>query len=163
MMSKSERARRASLFAVALAVGLSACGDSTGPTIEVIEDVVFHESLGVDLDAMTRTSSGLYYENLVVGDGAEAVSGSEVAVEYLVRLRTGAFVDSNEGGAPFTFAIDGGGVYEGFNEGVRGMRVGGKRKLVVPPDLVNAATSSGLYGRILVFDVELLEIVEPAA
>ena len=143
--------------ALALALTVAGCG-STEPIVEVVEDVVFHESLGVDLDAMTRTASGLYYLDVVEGDGTEAVSGSDVAVEYLVRLRTGAFVDSNEGRDPFEFTIDAGGVYQGFNEGVRGMRVGGERKLVLPPDLVN---DPSLAGRILVFDVELLDVLEP--
>lgn len=141
--------------ALGAALVLGACSDSTGPTIEVIEDVVFQESLGVDLDEMTRTSSGLYYQDLVVGEGAEAVVGAEVSVAYVVRFRTGEFVDSSE---DFPFVVGDENLYEGFNEGVVGMRVGGQRKVVLPPDLVN---DPRIPGRILVFDIELLSVTGP--
>lgn len=154
---KRHSARAVGAAVLSFVLVAAGCG-STEPVVEVVEDVVFHESLGVDLGEMTRTSSGLYYVDLVEGDGAEAVSGADVAVDYRVRLRTGAFVDSSEGRGPFEFTIDAGGVYAGFNEGVRGMRVGGERKLVLPPALVNDPSLAGL---ILVFDVELVEVVAP--
>lgn len=136
-------------FGAALVLG--ACSDSTGPVFERIETALFHESLNVDLDAMTRTESGLYYQDLVVGDGALAEPGSEVTVAYLLRYRSGATVESGE----FTFEIDAGESIAGFNEGVRGMRVGGERKLVVPPELAYARR--GPEG-ILIFDIELLSV-----
>lgn len=136
-------------FGAALVLG--ACSDSTGPVFERIETALFHESLNVDLDAMTRTESGLYYEDLVVGDGALAEPGSQVMVAYLGRYRSGATFDSGE----VPFEIDAGGVIPGFNEGVRGMRVGGERKLVIPPGL--AYVRRGPEG-ILIFDVELVSV-----
>lgn len=136
-------------FGALLAIG--ACSDSTGPVFERIETALFHESLNVDLDAMTETDSGLYYQDLVVGDGALAEPGSRVRVAYLGRYRSGATFDSGE----IPFEIDAGGVIPGFNEGVRGMRVGGQRKLVIPPGL--AYVRRGPEG-ILIFDVELLSV-----
>ncbi|MEX2472928.1 MAG: FKBP-type peptidyl-prolyl cis-trans isomerase [Gemmatimonadota bacterium] len=136
-------------FGAALVLG--ACSDSTGPVFERIETALFHESLNVDLDAMTRTDSGLYYQDLVVGDGALADPGSVVNVAYLLRYRSGATEESGE----YSFEIDADEAIAGFNEGVRGMRVGGERKLVVPPELAYGRT--GPQG-ILIFDIELLTV-----
>ncbi len=130
---------------------LGACSSATAPQFERIETALFHESLDVDLEAMTRTDSGLYYQDLVVGDGALAEPGSQVTVAYLVRYRSGATLDSGE----ISFEIDMDQVIAGFNEGVRGMRVGGERKLVIPPQL--AYFRRGSEG-ILIFDVELLAV-----
>ena len=155
MNDKSKRLRRTGAWTAVLALALAACGDSTGPSIEVVEEVVFHQSLGVDLGDMIQAPSGLYYQDLVEGDGEELVSGADAVVEYLVRFRTGEFVGSDES---FEFTVGDPGLWDGFNLGVVGMRVGGERKLVLPPDLVN---DSRFPGRILIFDIELLEIVEP--
>jgi FKBP-type peptidyl-prolyl cis-trans isomerase FkpA len=107
-------------------------------------------------------SSGLQYQDLVLGDGAEAVAGQHVTVHYTGWLTDGSKFDSSiDGGSPFSFSLGAGEVITGWDEGVAGMKVGGTRKLVVPPDLG--------YGRVgyppvipgnatLVFDVELLEV-----
>jgi FKBP-type peptidyl-prolyl cis-trans isomerase FkpA len=108
-------------IALGALLAIGACADSTGPVFERIETALFHESLNVDLEAMTRTESGLYYQDLVEGDGALAEPGSQVTVAYLGRYRSGATFDSGE----IPFEIDAGQVIAGFNEGVRGMRVGG--------------------------------------
>ena len=155
MSNKSKRVRRTGAFVVALTMGLAGCGDSTGPSIEVIEDVVFHESLGVNLGAMTQAPSGLYYQDLVEGEGEALASGDDAVVDYLVRFRTGEFVGSDDS---YAFTVGSPDLWDGFNLGVVGMRVGGERKIVLPPDLVN---DSRFPGRILIFDIELLEIVEP--
>jgi FKBP-type peptidyl-prolyl cis-trans isomerase len=148
-------------FAVTmLAVGLSvvACGDSAAPLqLENIEDVEYHPSLGVNLSAMTVTQSGVYYLDEVVGTGALAESGAEVTVEYQLRYRSGQVGDP--GNAPFTFTMDDlGTAIEGFHEGIRGMRVGGQRKFLVPP-LLGYGTR-GPTG-ILIFDVEVTSVVAP--
>lgn len=158
MKKMSKPVCRASATAVALLLAVAGCGDSTEPQLdEIIEEVEFHESLNVDLDAMTRTVSGLYYEDVVVGDGQEAVPGSMASVDYTVRFRDGSLLDSNASGAPLTFEIDGGGYYDGFNEGVRGMRVGGERKLLLPPELGDPVR---FPGRILIFDVALVGVAD---
>jgi FKBP-type peptidyl-prolyl cis-trans isomerase len=142
-----------------VAVAAAACSESTEPAqFEVIEEVEFHVSLGVDLQAMTRTASGMYYQDLVVGDGALAEPGSEVSVYYVGRYRSGETFDSNVGRTALTFVVDEGGIIDGFNEGVRGMRVGGQRKIVIPPEL--AYGTPGPRG-IMIFDIELADVQAP--
>jgi len=136
-------------FALGLFLLPLACGSdsSTGPKDP--EDLVFALALGVDLDAMTKTASGLYLQDLVVGTGAEAVSGGSVTVHYTGWYHTGTQFDSSVGGDPVTFDLDG--LIAGWQEGIPGMKVGGTRKLVIPPDLA--------YGdATLVFDIELLGV-----
>lgn len=151
-------ALRASACVLAVALVAAGCG-SDSPTeplpFEEIDEVEFHESLNVDLSAMTVTESGLYYQDLVLGDGELAESGSEVSVHYRLRLRSGEQVESSFEGAPITFTIDQSNIIDGFNEGVRGMRVGGERKLILPPQLAYGVR--GPEG-ILIFDIELMEI-----
>ncbi len=121
--------------------------------------------LGGELIAPTErvTESGLRITDLEVGEGAEAVSGRTVAVNYRGTLENGREFDSSYGRGPFRFPLGAGRVIQGWDEGVAGMRVGGKRRLVVPPAL--AYGSRGAGGVIppdatLIFEVELLEVEE---
>ncbi|MFN9623465.1 MAG: FKBP-type peptidyl-prolyl cis-trans isomerase [Cyanobacteriota bacterium] len=107
------------------------------------------------------TASGLQITDLVVGDGVEATPGQTVSVNYRGTLQNGKEFDSSYGRGPFSFPLGGGRVIKGWDEGVAGMRVGGKRELVIPPDL--AYGSRGAGGVIppdatLVFEVELLGV-----
>jgi len=127
---------------------------STDPT-----DLDFASSLGVNLAQMTEMASGLYYQDLVVGIGEEAKAGDVVTVIYTGWLHDGTEFDSNVGGDPVTFDLDG--VILGWQEGIPGMKVGGKRKLVIPPDL--AYGKNGIPPTIpgnatLVFDVDLVGV-----
>lgn len=109
------------------------------------------------------TDSGLRYEDLVVGEGAEAKAGDLVSVHYTGWLVDGTQFDSSvASGQPFEFQLGAGRVIAGWDEGVAGMKVGGKRKLVIPSDLGYGETGAG-DGAIppnaeLIFEVELLEI-----
>ena len=147
-------------FSVLLALGLAACGDSTDP----LTNDDFAPELGVDLDAMTQTASGLYYQDLVVGDGAEAVTGSAATVHYEGFLANGnKFDSSRDRDEPFTFTVGIGRVIPGFDEGVSGMRGGGSRKLVIPPELAYGESGAGTVippNATLVFDIELLEVAQ---
>lgn len=120
-------------------------------------------ALGGEMSApkARTTESGLQITDLVVGEGEEAKAGQTVSVNYRGTLVNGKEFDSSYGRGPFSFPLGGGRVIKGWDEGVAGMRVGGKRKLVIPPDL--AYGSRGAGGVIppdstLIFEVELLSV-----
>ena len=120
-------------------------------------------SLGGPLDAPEPrlTASGLKITDLEVGDGAEAGSGQTVVVNYRGTLESGKEFDSSYGRGPFSFPLGAGRVIKGWDEGVAGMKVGGKRKLVVPPDLAYGSRGAGGVippNATLVFEVELLDV-----
>ncbi|NML63368.1 FKBP-type peptidyl-prolyl cis-trans isomerase [Massilia sp. RP-1-19] len=115
----------------------------------------------------TTTESGLQYEDSTVGDGAEAKAGQHVTVHYTGWLRNddgtqGAKFDSSKDrNDPFQFNLGAGQVIRGWDEGVQGMKVGGKRRLTIPAALGYGARGAG--GAIppnatLIFDVELLGV-----
>jgi len=110
----------------------------------------------------TTTTSGLQYWEIVAGTGATAVAGKTVKVHYTGWLTDGKKFDSSvDRGQPFSFPLGGGRVIKGWDEGVAGMKVGGKRQLRIPPELGYGARGAG--GAIppnatLIFDVELLDV-----
>lgn len=120
------------------------------------------ENFGEDDMAEKITDSGLKYEDLVAGDGAVAESGQTVVVHYTGWLTDGSKFDSSvDRNQPFRFLLGKGQVIRGWDEGVQGMKIGGKRKLTIPPQLgYGAAGAGGVIppNATLVFDVELLEL-----
>ena len=112
--------------------------------------------------ASVTTPSGLVYEELTVGAGAEAASGKKVTVHYTGWLTDGTKFDSSKDrNDPFVFPLGGGRVIKGWDEGVQGMKIGGKRKLTIPPALGYGARGAGGVippNAVLVFDVELLAV-----
>jgi FKBP-type peptidyl-prolyl cis-trans isomerase FkpA len=113
----------------------------------------------MNLDDLTHA---LLKEDLVVGNGATAEAGQDVVVHYVGRLADGKQFDSSRARRdPLDFALGAGDVIKGWDQGIPGMKVGGKRRLTIPPEL--AYGQHGLAGVIppqatLVFEVELLEI-----
>ncbi|MBK8117897.1 MAG: FKBP-type peptidyl-prolyl cis-trans isomerase [Sulfuritalea sp.] len=106
------------------------------------------------------TASGLVIEELVVGEGAEASAGQTVSVHYTGWLTDGSKFDSSKDrDEPFEFQLGGRRVIAGWDEGVQGMRIGGTRKLTIPPALGYGTRGAGGVippNATLVFEVELL-------
>ena len=108
------------------------------------------------------TASGLRITDLEVGSGTEASAGQMVVVHYRGTLEDGTQFDASyDRGTPFSFPLGAGRVIKGWDEGVQGMKVGGKRKLVIPADLGYGARGAGGVippNATLIFEVELLEV-----
>ncbi len=106
--------------------------------------------------------SGLKYIDVEVGEGPAAVSGKEVTVHYTGTFPNGKKFDSSvDRDEPFTFQLGAGRVIKGWDEGVAGMRIGGKRKLIIPPELGYGKRGAGSVippDAVLHFDVELLGV-----
>ena len=108
-----------------------------------------------------KTASGLQYWDIKDGTGQAAKNRDHVQVHYTGWLTTGKKFDSSVGGKPFEFTIGAGDVIKGWDEGVTGMKVGGKRQLRIPPDLAYGA--QGYPGAIppnatLIFDIQLVAV-----
>ena len=139
---------------------LGACDLNDFRSVPIVSGNDFAPELNVNLDDMRETPTGLRIKDVQVGAGAEAKAGNSVAVHYTGWLADGREFDSSLGGEPLTFPLGRGAVIDGWDEGVAGMRVGGKRKLVIPPALGYGARRNGPIpaNSTLVFDVELLEV-----
>lgn len=151
---KAAKAWTGGTAAVAI-MAVVACGDDmTGP--QAIEDAEFASSLGIDLANFTRTSSGLYYEDIAEGSGEPAAAGNEVEVAYTGWLTDGTEFDRGA----FSFTLGAGQVVRGFDEGVTGMRVGGTRRIIIPPALGYGSQGSGPVppDAIMIFRIEVLSI-----
>lgn len=115
---------------------------------------------------MTTTPSGLQYEDTVPGSGAEAKAGQHVTVHYTGWLyesgvQGAKFDSSKDRRQPFDFPLGAGMVIRGWDEGVQGMKVGGTRRLVIPPQLGYGARGAGGVippNATLLFEVELLAV-----
>ncbi|MEX2285363.1 MAG: FKBP-type peptidyl-prolyl cis-trans isomerase [Gemmatimonadota bacterium] len=127
-------------------------GDSVGPVDPA--DQTFATGLGVNLSEMTLTQSGLYYKDEVVGTGAVATLGSAVTVDYTGWLHTGFRFDGGTFQVP---SLGAGDVIAGWDEGLQGMKVGGRRLLVIPSHLAYGASGRGSIPpyATLVFRVEV--------
>ena len=115
---------------------------------------------------MQKLGNGLLIEDIIVGDGHEAKDHNKVVVNYTGTLENGSVFDSSlkPGRDPFTFTLGVGSVIKGWDQGVKGMKVGGKRTLIIPSELGYGARGAG--DRIppnatLIFEVELVEIKKP--
>jgi FKBP-type peptidyl-prolyl cis-trans isomerase len=144
-----------------MAVNEPADGPATDP-----REVAWASELAVDLDAMEKQASGLYIQVLAEGDGPPAASGDQMGVHYTVWLSDGSKLDSSfdhAPPAPLPMVLNETPLIDGWTEGVTGMRLGEKRRLVVPFELAYGA--AGRQGvppfSALLFEVELAEH-EPA-
>jgi FKBP-type peptidyl-prolyl cis-trans isomerase len=145
-------------LALLLLVPLAACDSPTEPRIE---ETRFAGHLGVDLDAMTRLPSGVYIRDHVVGQGALVETGKSISVQYRGWLADGTLFDQRIAGQPpFAFTLGAGQVIAGWEIGVQGMRVGGRRQLVIPPGLAYGRDGRGSIpgNAILVFEVTVMGV-----
>ena len=116
---------------------------------------------GAGAGAEVTTPTGLKYTDLVVGTGPSPRVGQTAVVHYTGTLTDGTKFDSSvDKGQPYSFPLGMGSVIKGWDEGVATMKVGGKRRLVVPPVLGYGATGKGTIppNATLLFDVELLDV-----
>lgn len=153
-----------------LAYGEAGAGDVIPPNATLIFDVELVEvgegapdtPTQVDASAYITTPQGLQYADLVVGAGPTPMPGQVVVVHYTGWLADGGKFDSSlDRGEPFAFNLGMGQVIAGWDLGVKGMAVGGKRQLVVPPQLGYGERGAGDVippNATLIFDVELLEL-----
>lgn len=168
----SKRIHAFALVAAVLAVG---CNETTSQSTSTSSTTSSTTATGVvpggaaagDASAggkMHKLASGLQYEDVMIGSGKMAEPGMNVSVHYSGWLTDGTPFDSSRkpGGQPLQFQLGAGRVIQGWEEGIKGMRIGGKRKLTIPPDLAYGA--SGYGGGVippnatLLFDIELLDV-----
>lgn len=124
--------------------------------------IVPAEAAEKNAEKIVSTASGLKYVDLLVGNGASPVKGKQVTVHYTGTLENGKKFDSSvDRKKPFNFVIGVGQVISGWDEGVMSMKVGGKRKLTIPPELGYGTRGAGGVippNATLLFDVELLDV-----
>ena len=152
------------LAASVLAAG---CYDSAQKTDSVSSEATSSTTSAVPNTAdgsggkVHKLASGLIYEDVVVGSGKMAEPGMNVSVHYTGTLTNGEKFDSSvDRGTPLKFQLGAGRVIQGWEEGIKGMRIGGKRKLTIPPDLAYGPSGSGPIppNATLLFDVELVDV-----
>jgi FKBP-type peptidyl-prolyl cis-trans isomerase FkpA len=161
--------------AVAILMVLFGCGfvlsQTAPPAKKLPKLVVVHPNTKAPSKVTgdgVKTESGLQYWDIVVGTGAVAKEGDRVRVHYTGWLTTGKKFDSSvDAGRPFTFALGNGEVIRGWDEGIEGMKVGGKRQLHIPPELGygEGGSPDGAIppNATLIFDVQVLSVQEPPA
>lgn len=143
----------------ALFLGGCASGPPIGPAPDPTS-LAYVDELEVDFSQMEQTSSGLWIQELTVGVGSTASRGDRVWIHFVGFLPDGTPIDSSLGGDPFTFELGSSAVIRGWNEGVLGMKVGGRRRFVIRPGL--AYGRNGRRGvvppqSVLVFEIQLVD------
>lgn len=151
--------------ALVMAGVLSGCGGMAGSSDVALPpndpaQLFFAPDLEVDLSQFEPTSSGLYVQDLSIGDGPIVRRTSRVWIEYVGWLPDGTVFDGNLGQDPYAIRLGGNEVIRGWNEGIVGMRRGGVRRLVVRPRLAYGSSRRGRIpaGSTLIFYIELIDV-----
>jgi FKBP-type peptidyl-prolyl cis-trans isomerase len=158
-----------SLAGISVLALLAACDLSTKPNVPAPVDPAqdtYASALGVDIGTMTKTSSGLYYKDKVVGVGTTVQANDSIRANYTLWLTNGTQVESSKeaGATPIEFKVGDTTIIPGFNEGFIGMAPGGVRQLVVPSALAwGTQGSPPVVGRVtvppnanVVFEIEFI-------
>jgi peptidylprolyl isomerase len=153
--------RRVILLAATLSLLLGACasGGTPLPPPKPVEATAFDPSLDVDLSRMTKTPSGLYWRDIEVGSGTLVKGKMDVRVHYTGWLSNGMKFDSNSSDdQPVEVQLGRGQAIKGWEEGLQGMRAGGRRQLVIPSELGYGSSHSGTIppDAVLVFDIRVV-------
>ena len=119
-------------------------------------------TIGVPEDSLRRAANGVWIHDLQVGTGPEATAGATLSVHFVAFLANGTIFSATDR-KPFEFTLGSGTVIDGWEDGIPGMRVGGRRQLVIPPDRGYGTTGDGPVppDAVLVFDVTLVDVVAP--
>ena len=150
--------RTLATLALLLLTGACASGGAL-PAARSPESLPFASSLNVDFSKLTKTTSGLYFRDVEMGSGALVQRGQTVEVRYTGWLNNGVQFDQTAAGdKPISFRVGRLQVIKGWDEGIVGMRVGGKRQLVIPPDLGYGPDRKGIIpgDATLVFVIEVV-------
>ena len=126
-----------------------------------IESTSFAPALGIELGSMSKTPGGAYIRDLSPGIGEPVGPGQQVGIHYQGNLANGQPFDANgPTDPPYVFRLGAAEVVPGFDEGVRGMRVGGRRQVIIPPALGYGAQANGPIpaNSILVFTIALVSV-----
>ena len=132
-----------------------------------IKNLIFSSLLiftyGCAKENIIKMENGLIIEDIIIGEGEEAKDFNKVIVNYTGKLEDGSIFDSSlkPGRSPFTFTLGSGSVIKGWDLGVKGMKVGGKRKLTIPSELGYGSRGAGGVippDATLIFEVELIEV-----
>lgn len=162
MLTSSSARPLRTLVILPLALTLAACDSPAEVVLQDPAQISYASSLGVDLSTMDPRPSGLYIRDIEEGEGEPTVAGDVMVVHYSGWLNDGTLFDSSRSrNQPFAVPTGAGRVIDGWEEGLPGMRVGGIRQLVIPPQLAYGAESPSPLipaGSVLIFEVELLEV-----
>lgn len=164
MMYSAMRDRALLIVAAALTAGSGCAKDAAEKAALGVgepESLQYAPALNVHLDRMTKTPSGLYYLDREVGAGAVAERGKRASFSYVGTMPDGRIFDQSQPGAPYQLVVGNKEVIDGMDEGLLGMKVGGKRLLVIRPSLAygNASPGAGIPANAtLVFEITLDQV-----